>query len=147
MVVAGLIAGVVGTAALDAATYLDILVRGRDPSPLPGESAARLAGRLGLDLAGQDGAAENRRSALGSLLGTFTGAGVGAAYGLAARRRPGSRLAEAALLAGLATVVANGSLIAQGLTDPRRWGLVDWLADLIPHLAYGAAASAALGRL
>jgi hypothetical protein len=29
------------------------------------------------------------------------------------------------------------------VTDPRTWSAEDWLADLLPHLAYAAAATAA----
>jgi hypothetical protein len=29
-----------------------------------------------------------------------------------------------------------------GLTDPRTWGASGWLADLVPHLAYGFVAAA-----
>jgi hypothetical protein len=35
-------------------------------------------------------------------------------------------------------------MTAQGLTDPREWGLEGWLADVVPHAAYGLAAAAAL---
>lgn len=79
----GLMAGLAGAAALDAATYADIVIRVRHPSSLPARSAARLAA---------------------------------------------------------------ASMAAQGLTDPREWSLGEWLSHLIPHLAYGMATTAALGR-
>ena len=25
-----------------------------------------------------------------------------------------------------------------GVTDPRTWSAVDWISDVVPHLAYGA---------
>jgi len=74
----GAAAGAAGTTALNAATYLDMAVRGRPPSTLPDEMAGRLADRLGLDL-GDGEAARHRRSALGALLGPAAGVGIGAA--------------------------------------------------------------------
>jgi hypothetical protein len=31
-----------------------------------------------------------------------------------------------------------------GVTDPRAWSLVDWISDVVPHLAYGAVVKATL---
>jgi hypothetical protein len=33
------------------------------------------------------------------------------------------------------------------ITDPRQWSTSDWLSDLVPHLAYGVVAAAALRGL
>jgi hypothetical protein len=35
-------------------------------------------------------------------------------------------------------------MAALGVTDPRKWSLEEWLADLLPHLGYGAATAAVL---
>lgn len=136
-VVAGVISGAVGTLVLDVVSYGDMLVRGRAPSELPARAAETLAKKVGLEFgeAGTD-AARNRGSAFGALLGYATGVAVGAAYGaLAVNRRPGRSPGFA--LAAVAMIVANGPMVAQGLTDPRTWGVAGWVSDIVPHLAYG----------
>jgi hypothetical protein len=134
---AGTIAGAVGTLALDAVSYGDMLLQGRTASALPGQAAARLAESVGVRLGAPDSdAAGNRGAALGALLGYGTGVAVGAAFGVWARRRsPGATAGPA--LCVVAMVVANGPMVAQRLTDPRTWGPRGWLSDIVPHLAYG----------
>jgi hypothetical protein len=136
---AGAIAGAVGALAIDAASYGDILLRGRPPSALPGEASRTMVARLGIRL-GDNGsdAARHRADALGALLGYGTGIAMGSVYGLLARRSPGGRWRGLALGAA-AMVPSNFSLVVSGLTDPRTWGLAGWLADIVPHLAYGFA--------
>jgi hypothetical protein len=73
----GVVAGAAGTVALQAVTYLDMLGRGRPPSSLPGEAAARLADRAGMDLRGDDEASANRREALGAWPASAPGSGWG----------------------------------------------------------------------
>jgi hypothetical protein len=34
-----------------------------------------------------------------------------------------------------------------GVTDPRTWSAVDWISDLVPHLAYGAVMTRTLDAL
>ncbi|HEX6075190.1 MAG TPA: hypothetical protein VFZ32_08000 [Micromonosporaceae bacterium] len=133
----GLVAGAVGTTALEAAGYLDMAVRGRPASRTPERSVRRLARTAGLDL-GRGRRARNRRTALGALLGYATGAGVGAGYAVLKRDRMPGRLAPVTL-AGAAMLAANGPMSALGITDPRRWSAQDWAADVLPHLAYGVA--------
>ncbi|MEV6693792.1 hypothetical protein AB0M35_20200 [Micromonospora sp. NPDC051196] len=142
----GLIAGAVGSTALNVATYLDMVVRARPASQSPQESAGRVADVTHLDLGSADRAA-NRRSGLGALMGY--GLGVAAAVGFAAltrgRRQPVLR--AAALLGGGAMTLSDGSLTLLGVTDPRTWRRTDWLADLLPHIAYGLTAAATWNRL
>ncbi|MFI7024766.1 hypothetical protein [Micromonospora sp. NPDC049900] len=142
----GLIAGAVGTLALNTVTYLDIVVRARAASQTPEESAGRVADAAHLHL-GAPPQAANRRSGLGALMGY--GLGVAAAVGFAAltrgRRQP--LLRATALLGGGAMTLSDGSLTLLGVTDPRTWRRVDWLADLVPHLAYGVTAAATWNRL
>jgi hypothetical protein len=144
----GFIAGVAGTMALDAATYADMLVRGRPASRLPAEAAAKMAKDVGLDLQGDDDATAARREGLGSLLGHVTGAAVGVAAGLVLggrRRSGGGGLAGRAVLVGAGAMAASMvPMAAQGLTDPREWGLEGWLSDAVPHAAYGVAAATVL---
>ncbi len=139
---AGVAAGAAGTVALNAATYLDMVVRGRPASTLPGAAAGKLADLGTVDLGDAD-SAPNRREGLGALLGIVTGVGVGAVYGLV---RLGANVPAplAALgLAGAAMTASDLPMTALGLTDPRRWSASSWIADLLPHLAYGSAAAAA----
>lgn len=144
----GAAAGAVGTLALDATSYLDMLFRGRAPSDLPARAAGQLAGRLGLNLGGDERAA-NRRSALGALLGYTTGVAVGIGYGLVRGRR--HRRVPWPIAGMLVGAVAMGAgtlpLTSLGLTDPRDWGATGWLSDIAPHAAYGIATALAYEAL
>jgi hypothetical protein len=130
----GLAAGAVGTALINASTYLDMAVRGRPPSSIRERDVDRLAQRAGVSL----GADDERRTGLGSL-GYVTGFGTGAAYGLLrplARGVP--RPLAAAVVGGGAMAATDASSAALGTTDPRTWSPGAWAADAIPHLVYGA---------
>lgn len=137
---AGVAAGAVGTVALNTATYLDMLVRGRPASNVPADAAGKLLADVYL---GADDTAPNRHEALGALLGVVTGLSVGAVYGLIRSRvQVPSPIADL----GLAAAVMIGSdlpVTALGLTDPREWDVTSWAADSLPHLAYGVATTAA----
>jgi hypothetical protein len=142
-VLKGVIAGAAGTAALNIVTYLDMAIRARPASELPAKMAGNLADKANVSL-GDEESATNRTQGLGPLLGYMTGIGWGLAYGALADglRRLGVRLPWPAAAIGLGAAVMAGSdvpLVAQGLTDPKAWGMSGWLADAIPHLAYGAA--------
>jgi hypothetical protein len=142
----GAIAGAVGSAALNVVSYLDMVVRARPASSTPEVTAGRVAGVAHVDLGPEDRAA-NRRSGLGPLLGYGMGIAAGAAFGmLAARRRLPGPL-SVGLLGGGVMAMSDGSMTALGVTDPRRWRPVDWLSDIVPHLAYGMAAAATWKRL
>lgn len=143
--VRGLLAGASATIALDVVSYLDMVVRGRPASTTPQESAARLAAAVGADL-GEGKAAENRAAGLGPLLGYGWGLGCSAAYAVLVRRRLPLPVATA-VLAGMAMVGSNVPMAALGVTDPRRWSAADWLADLVPHVAYGMVAAAVHDQL
>ncbi|GLZ09027.1 hypothetical protein Acsp03_64930 [Actinomadura sp. NBRC 104412] len=141
----GIIAGAVGTTALNVASYLDMAVRGRPASSTPEQSVERLAGAGGIGL-GTGEQAENRKSGLGALLGYGTGVGAGAVYGLLARGRHVPWPACALALTALAMVGSNAPLTLLGLTDPRRWTATEWISDVLPHLAYGMAAAGVYER-
>lgn len=147
----GAAAGAIGTAALNATTYLDVAVRGRPPSSVPAQAAERTADALGVDLAaeGPDSpVAEHRRTALGALMGYITGVGVGVAYGLVRPRLQGVPLAVAGLAAGGAAMAASDTGMAlSGTSDPRSWDTAGWLADIVPHVVYGLAVAAAFDAL
>lgn len=140
--IAGIAAGAVGTTALNAATYADMVGRGRPASHLPADAAGRLVATAHVDL-GNETSAPNRREGLGALLGIVTGVTVGAAYGLV-RSRVRVPAALAAIGLGAAAMLAGDApMTALGLTDPREWEASSWVADLLPHLVFGAAAATA----
>src|SRR5947209_14595669 len=70
----GVVAGAMGTAALNIATYADMAIRGRPSSNAPAKMVSTLANTLHLPLSAQgdndnDQVAQNRESGLGALLG------------------------------------------------------------------------------
>lgn len=141
--VRGLVAGAAGTTALNAVAYLDMVLRGRPESTTPEETIRRLEDQTGLSVSADPAdseAANNRRSGLGALLGIATGLAMGAGYGAVRARLgkdvPWPALATAASLGAM--VATNVPMVALGVTDPRTWPASSWLADVVPHLAYGA---------
>jgi hypothetical protein len=134
----GVAAGAAGTTALNAVTYLDMVLRGRGASSTPEESVRRLAAKTGFTVPGDEEKRSHRESGAGALLGMVTGVTVGAAYGAAraAGWRPSAPVA--AVVSGHAAVAASSlPMASMGVSDPREWSLSDWLSDLVPHLAYG----------
>jgi hypothetical protein len=151
----GAVAGAVGKVALDAVTYLDMLVTGRPPSDLPERAAAGMVARFGIDLSGDmdlsgdidlsgDGARAHRRTGLAALMGYGTGLAMGAAYGaVRGEVAAGYRWPAEGFSVGLAAMAGTAvPSTLSGLTDPRRWGLRGWMEDIVPHLAYGLATAA-----
>jgi len=157
-IVAGAIAGAAGVLALNAAGYLDMLVRGRPASDMPARVAGKLADEIGVpldfdseddaDAVDDEGADEaddldadapaNRREAIGALLGMANGIGIGIAYGIVRLilPRPPAWLAGTAL--GAAAMAASDYPATRlGLTEPRDWSAVDWVSDVLPHMAFG----------
>jgi hypothetical protein len=75
--------------------------------------------------------------------GIAAGVGVGAAYGLARGLGWRPSVATGAVLATVGALVGtNGPMTVLGVTDPRTWAAVDWVSDIVPHLAYGAVTAA-----
>jgi hypothetical protein len=150
-IVAGAIAGAAGEMAIDVFTYGDMLARARPASEVPAKVAGRLAEGAGIELA-QPGErpdkAENRKQAGGALLGYVTAIGV--ATGYAVLRRIGLRLPMpvAGLAMGAAAMaLSDTAATALRVTDPTTWGAEGWIADIVPHAAYGLAAAATLELL
>jgi hypothetical protein len=145
---AGVAEGAAGTTALNAATYLDMATRARPASTTPDDTVRKAQELTGVSLGESDADADNRRSALGALLGIASGLATGAVYGLL---RPHLRRVPLTLLgvgAGLAANVGTtGPMAALGVTDPRTWPADSWVSDLVPHLAYGLATAAAYEAL
>ena len=134
----GLVAGAVGTELLNVTTYLDMALSGRSSSSTPQEDVQKLADRVGLDL-GDASTAENRKTALGAVLGYVTGASIGVTYALARQVLPPLPIVPGAVVVGLAAMAAtDASSAALGTTDPRSWSAHAWISDLIPHVAFGA---------
>ncbi|XVV09616.1 hypothetical protein ACQP2X_32830 [Actinoplanes sp. CA-131856] len=143
-ILAGAAAGAAGTAALNAATYLDMALRGRPASPTPEDSIEALP----VSIPGDPETRDHRVSGLASLSGIATGVAIGATFGLLRRAglRPGP-LVGSALIGATTMASTNASMIALGVTDPRNWSLTDWLSDALPHLAYGTVTDAVLRAL
>lgn len=146
----GAAAGAVGTVALNVSTYLDITIRGRPSSDVPAKTAEKLSTAVGLPLAPtghsdskeeqelHEQQGEQRKRGLGALLGYVAGLGVGTVYG-AVRPYLGDAPLPVTGIALAAAAMAAGDLpsVLTGSTDPRTWGASGWVADLVPHLAYG----------
>jgi xanthosine utilization system XapX-like protein len=147
----GIAAGATGTAALNVVTYLDMALRARPSSEVPAQVAQKMAEKGGIDLAkGIDPGepVDNRKEAIGALLGYLTGLGVGGTYGLfrCAGPRPPTLLAGIGL--GMAAMAASDvPATALGLTDPSSWPASSWAGDIVPHLAYGLVTAAAFDSL
>jgi hypothetical protein len=135
-ILTGVVAGAAGTTALNAITYLDMVLRGRPASETPEQSVARLAELGGVPV--PEEGRENRLSGAGALLGSLTGMVVGAAYGAARATgwRPSAPIAGSAVTVG-AIAAAVTPMAAIGVSNPRDWSLSDWASDVIPHIAYG----------
>lgn len=135
---AGAAAGAAGTTALNAVTYLDMVVRGRPASSTPQVTVEKLASLMHIRVPGDDDTRQARLAGLGPLTGLVTGVGTGALLGCAraAGWRPSVLSGTVAATLG-ALLGSNGPMTALGVTDPRTWAAVDWAADIVPHLAYG----------
>jgi hypothetical protein len=140
----GAAAGAAGTTALNVVTYLDMAVRGRPASSTPQDTVERLAETAHLSVPGRGATRTNRVEGLGALTGLAAGIGVGGLLGLAraAGFRAGTLLTTATVL-----VSTNGPMTVLRVTDPRTWSVVDWISDLVPHLAYAAVVTTTLDAL
>lgn len=142
----GVAAGAAGTTALNAVTYLDMVLRARPSSTTPEDTVRRAEDMTGVSLS-HDGAdsesAGNRRSGLGALLGVAAGLGTGALYGWLRPRLGSAPPVLLGIGAGLAANAGStGPMAALGVTDPRSWPASSWISDLVPHLAYGVVTAA-----
>lgn len=144
----GAAAGAAGTTALNAATYVDMAMRGRAASSTPERTVATIADRMGRPVPGEGPTREHRLTGLGALSGIATGVGVGAAVGglRALGLRPAALMGT--VMVGAAAMAASDVPMARlGVSDPRTWSRVDWLSDALPHLAYGAVTWLSLAAL
>jgi hypothetical protein len=140
----GAAAGAAGTTVLNVVTYLDMAVRGRPASSTPGNTVERLAQTAHLTVPGEGAKRASRVEGLGALTGLVAGIGVGGLLGLA--RATGFRAGP--LLTTLTVLVStNGPMTVLGVTDPRTWSAVDWVSDVVPHLAYAAVVTTTMDAL
>lgn len=145
----GAAAGAAGTTALNAATYLDMAVRGRPSSSTPKQLVDTVTEKTGIPVPGDDDTRQHRLEGLGPLSGIAVGVAVGAASGVVGHLL---RQADRGLPAPLAVLLTGASAMALsdvplkvlGISDPSTWAPQDWAADVIPHLAYGATTYATL---
>src|SRR5919199_3132699 len=118
----GAAAGAAGSTALNAVTYLDMVVRGRGSSSTPEQTVEKLAAKAHVPIPGEGETRENRLQGLGPLTGLVAGAGVGVLAGLARaagfRSRP---LVGTALTTVGVLVASNGPMTVLGITDPPTW--------------------------
>ncbi|WP_406432130.1 hypothetical protein [Streptomyces sp. NBC_01589] len=134
---AGAAAGAAGTTVLDTVGYLDMVIRGRGASTTPEVTVERLSETLHVPIPGDENARENRVEGLGPLTGIAAGVGMGALLGLALSCgwRPGNAVLTATATTG-ALIGTNGPMTVLRVTDPRTWSRSDWVADIVPHVAY-----------
>lgn len=134
----GAAAGAAGTTTLNVITYLDMAVRGRPASSTPERTVMAMAKLVHLTVPGSGDTLAARLSGLGALTGYTAGIGIGLILGLAYALgwRPSFTVATLAATA-FALIGTNGPMTVLGVTDPRTWGLVGWISDLIPHFGYG----------
>ncbi len=140
----GALAGAAGTTALNTATYLDMVLRGRGSSSTPQQTVKAAADEVGADIPGDEDTRANRVSGLGPLLGVATGVGTGVLLAALHRRWEPSLLVDAGVATVTAVVGANVPMAALGVSDPRSWSASSWAADLVPHAVYGLTTSLAL---
>ncbi len=145
----GAAAGAAGTTVLNAVTYLDMAIRGRPTSSTPEDLVETVTEQVGATVPGDDDTRQNRLQGLGPLSGIAVGVAVGAGAGLVDRLlgRSGRRVpASVAVLVISATAMALSDVPLKlfGISDPKTWAGKDWVADIVPHLAYGATTYATL---
>ncbi|CCG05518.1 hypothetical protein [Blastococcus saxobsidens] len=134
----GAAAGAAGTTALNAVTYLDMVVRGRGSSSTPEQTVEKLAEKAHVPIPGDEETRQNRVQGLGPMTGLVAGVGVGVVGGLARASGLLSAKPVGIVLTALGAMVAgNGPMTVLGVTDPRNWSASSWLSDVVPHLAYG----------
>ncbi len=135
----GAAAGAAGSTALNAVTYLDMVVRGRGTSSTPEQTVEKLAEKARVPIPGDGETRRNRVQGLGPITGLAAGVGVGVGVGLVRAAGYRSQPLVGTLLTTLVVLVAaNGPMTVLGITDPRTWSATDWASDIVPHLAYGA---------
>lgn len=139
----GMAAGAAGTAALNAATYADMAIRARPPSNVPKRVVKEMARWTGVRRLPPE-----RTQGLSMLLGYADGLGTGVLFGVLRRRMRSVPWFAAGLgLAAFTMILSEGTATAMGKTNPRTWGLSDWLTGLAPRVLYGCVTCAIFDAL
>jgi hypothetical protein len=129
----GVMAGLVGTAAMTASTLIEMRLRGRPASPMPARAASKV---LGVKPEG-----EKQEKRLGALTHFAYGTGWGAVRGIfGCLGLP----ASAASAAHLATVWGAEQVVFPTLNlgpPVPKWGVKETAIDLLHHLVYEGATS------
>jgi hypothetical protein len=140
----GFLAGAAGVTALNAVTYADMVWRGRPASTTPEDSVERIADMIGQPIPGDDEIRPNRLTGLAALSGIATGVGIAVALNLVGVTKWVPRALGPLFIGGAAMAATDTSMARLGVSDPRKWSPSDWLADAVPHLAYGLVTWSAL---
>lgn len=144
----GAAAGAAGATALNAATYLDMVLRARPSSSTAEQVVEELARRTGVEIPGDATDRPNRLQGLGALSGLAVGVLIGALAGelrfVVLRLGP---VLGTALLGGAAMAATDVSMARLGVSDPSGWDAASWASDAVPHLAFGAVAYATLAAM
>jgi hypothetical protein len=144
----GAAAGAAGAAALNAATYLDMVLRARPSSRTPEQVTEKLAERAGVEIPGAGAARQNRLEGLGALSGLGVGVAIGAlAGGLNFTLLRLGPVTGAVLLGGAAMAATDLTMARLGVSDPSSWDAASWASDAVPHLAFGAVAYGTLAAM
>jgi hypothetical protein len=144
-VIRGAAAGAAGTTALNAVTYLDMITRGRPASSTPETTVEKLAAKTGVTIPGDEKTRQSRVQGLGPMTGLAAGVGIGALVGVIRALGYHSKpLVGTALITAGVLVSTNGPMTVLGVTDPRTWSAVDWISDIVPHVAYAAVVKATM---
>jgi hypothetical protein len=144
----GAAAGAAGATALNAATYLDMMLRARPSSGTPEQVVEELSKRAGVEVPGEGQERQNRVQAMGALAGLATGVLVGALAGelrfVVLRLGP---VLGPVLLGGAAMAATDLGMARLGVSDPASWDAAAWASDAVPHLVFGAVAWGALAAM
>jgi hypothetical protein len=139
--IVGAVAGGAGSAALNLVTYVDMLLRGRPASSVPKADVQELEALASIPeprCGAERKARSYRESAAGALIGYLVGIGIGTLSGAlwpTIRHLP--RPLAGVLVATAAIAGSDVPSVALATTDPRSWRPAGWIADLVPHAAYG----------
>jgi len=142
---AGALAGAAGATALNATSYLDMVLRGRPAGSSPKATVDAASDAAGTDVPGERDQAQNRASGAGELAGIGVGLGVGAVAGILRAFHVKIPMVLAPVVTGLgAMAISDSAMTALGVTDPRSWDAGTVASDALPHLAYGTVLTVAL---
>lgn len=135
----GLVAGLVGTAAITATQRIEMRIRGRNASKTPARAVEKVFAILPIDEE-----AETR-------LATLTHWGYGTSWGIF-RSLLGLAGVHGPLATGLHAIAIQGTAMVmlpslQVVPPVREWGAKEIGLELMHHLAYGAAAGLTYDRL